>query len=150
MKLFIIRICIALSVSVWLCDLHMIIYYKWPETASLELSLWLDKSYHFNQSVSWYIHDLTLILKDIVWTYCFALIANLVSHRLFKVLVIFTGYFITQFLFYIIRRNTVFLSVQGYKILISNFIVYLYTGIALLYFIIPSKKGGKLINLEDY
>jgi hypothetical protein len=141
MKSLIIEIAVLLFISVALTELHMIVFFFYPQTATETHSIWIDKNYNENITLLWYIYDLCSILKNIVWSYAFAKLARLVSFRLFKVLVVFFFYFLTQFAFYVWNRNTVFFS---------NIIVYFYMALAIVFFFIPNKKGGKLINIEDY
>lgn len=81
------------------------------------------------------------ILVWVIWFFAFAKVARLVSYKLFYILLVYVGYFITQFAFYIWNRNTS---------LFSNFIVYLYMAVSIIMLFLPTKKGGKIINIEDY
>lgn len=141
MKWFIIKISTALLVSILLCDTHIFIYYKFRETADIGCDLFLDPTYHYEQTILYYIHDLMLMFKDIVWAFCFAKVADLVSHKLYRVLIVMFSFHLTQFVFYVWNRNTTF---------ISNIIVYIYIVVAIVCLFLPDKKGGKLINLEDH
>lgn len=141
MRRFAIKISSALMLSTLLCDLHMIVYYKWNETAQIKTDLFISPSFHYKQTVAWYLYDMTRFIRDAVWVFCFAQVANLVSHRLGKILTVFFFYHLTQFAFYLWDRNSSFFS---------NIIVYIYMCVAIVYMFIPSKKGGKLFNLEDY
>lgn len=68
MKWFVIKISAALLFSVLLCDIHMLIYWKFRETSTIETDLFLDPTFNYKQSVIWYIYDLALIFKGIVWS----------------------------------------------------------------------------------
>jgi hypothetical protein len=141
MKWFIIKIVSLCVIGLFLSELHTLIYYIKPETANIELDLWMDKSYHQKLSVLWYVYELNNRLSMIIWFYAFAKCCQIFSNKLFNIILVFVLYFITQFAFWIWDRNTIFFS---------NFIVYAYMAIAIMYLFIPSKKGGKLINIEDY
>jgi hypothetical protein len=141
MKWFVIKITSLLLIGIALTDIHMVVLFLYPNTAELTYSLWLDKNYNEEITVLWYIYEISNILKNIIWCYAFAKVAHLISYKLFKILLIFFFYHITQFAFYVWDRNTVFFS---------NIIVYIYMTLAILFFFMPHKKGGKLINIEDY
>lgn len=141
MKWFTIKITALLLIGIALTETHMVILFFYPKTAELTYSLWLNKDYKEEITVLWYIYEVCNIIKNIIWCYAFAQVAYLVSYRLFKVLLVFFFYYLTQLAFYIWDRNTVFFS---------NVIVYIYIVLAIVFFFIPEKKGGKLINIEDY
>lgn len=130
-----------LVIGVILTDIHSLIHHFFPQTAEIEYVLWLDKSYKEKITVLWYFYEITSIINHIIWCYVFARVAGLISHRLFMIAIVFFVYYTTQFAFYIYNRNTVFFS---------NIIVYIYMSVAILFLLLPSKKGGKLINLEDF
>lgn len=130
-----------LLIGIALTDVHMVVLFFYPNTAELTYSLWLDKNYKEQITVLWYIYEVCNILKNIIWCYAFAQVAYLISYRLFKVLLVFFFYYFTQLGFYVWDRNTVFFS---------NVIVYLYMTLAIIFFFLPQRKGGKLINIEDY
>ena len=141
MKWFIIKITSLLLIGVALTEIHMVVLFLYPQTAELTYSLWLDKNYKQDVTVLWYIYEVCNILKSILWCYAFAKVAYLISYRLFKILIVFFFYYITQLSFYVWDRNTVFFS---------NIIVYIYMALAIIFLFIPHKKGGKLISIEDY
>jgi hypothetical protein len=92
-------------------------------------------------SIYCYMWEIENIVALIIWFFAFARVANLVSHKLFRIILVFCAYFATQLFFYVWDRNTVFFS---------NIIVYIYMTIAIIISFFPTKQGGKLINLEDY
>lgn len=141
MKWFTIKITALFCIGLGFTEIHMVIYYLYPKTAEIEYSLWLDKSFHQPITVLWYIYELTSILKNLIWVYATAKICYLFSYKLFNVMIVFFFYYVTQFAFYVWNRNTVFFS---------NLIVYIYMALAILLLFLPSKKGGKIVNIEDY
>jgi hypothetical protein len=141
MKWFVIKITSLLLIGIALTDIHMVVLFFYPDTAELTYSLWLDKNYNEEITVLWYIYELSNVLKNIIWCYAFAKVAQIISYKLFNILLVFFFYYLTQFAFYIWDRNTSFFS---------NIIVYIYMTVAIFPFFLPTKKGGKLINIEDY
>lgn len=136
-----IKIVIFFALSIIMCECHILIFYGYPETSQVQLDIWLNKNYHYKLSVSWYIYELTNRLAPIIWFYLFSKICELVSYRLQRSVIVFTLYFITQLFFWVWSRNV-------YPF--PNFIVYLYMAAAIISFYLTKKKGGKLINIEDY
>lgn len=141
MKQFIIGITFLLCLALALCEIHMVVLKFYPIESSKEYAFWLDKNHKEKISSVWYIYEVSNILSKLIWAFCFSKVADLVSHRLSKVLIVFIIYYITQLIFYVWDRNT---------LLFSNLIVYIYVGMAILFLFIPAKRGGKLINIEDY
>lgn len=140
MNWFVIKISALLIFSILITELHTLVYYIFPITANVQINLWIDRSYDNPVTVLWYIYELMNILRDAIWCYAFAMVATMVSYRLYKVLIIIFFYHITQLLFYVWNRNTS---------LFSNIIVYFYMSLAIIYLFIPDKKDGKIVNLED-
>lgn len=124
MNKFVITITLFLLLGLALSEIHMFILKFYPQTAIIERSFWLDKNHNEKISLVWYVYEVSNILNRMIWVFCFASVANLISHRLCNVIIVFFFYYLTQFLFYIWDRNTV---------LFSNFIVYLYMLIAIVF-----------------
>lgn len=137
----VIQISALLIMAIAISEIHIVVLKLFPQTGMIEKAFWLDKNHKEKISVIWYIYELSNIVNKMIWMYCFMKVSKLVSHKLANVIIVFFGYYITQLAFYVWDRNTV---------LFSNFIVYIYVGIAILILFIPSRKGGKLINIEDY
>ncbi len=140
MKRFETNIVLLLSFGVLICDFHSVTGFFYPEFMLKKRWMWGDR---FNEMTTlyYYIYEIENIVALIIWFFAFARVANLVSHKLFRILLVFCAYFATQLFFYVWDRNTIFLS---------NFIVYIYMAIAIGISLFPTKQGGKLINLEDY
>lgn len=147
MKNLLRNITVLLLSGAALCDVHSIFVVLYPEWMLTERSMWGDRNIDVEGhpekiTVAYYMLELENIIALIIWSFAFAIVANLVSNKLCKIVLIFSAYFATQAFFYIWDRNTVFFS---------NIIVYLYVLGAILYYrFSPTKEGGKLINIEDY
>lgn len=101
---------ILLLVGLALTEVHGLIYFFWPQTSQIEYDLFLDKSYHNKITVLWYVYEMANILNRIIWALVLAKISTHVSFKMFKVGVVFVGYYICQFIFYVVNRNTSYLA----------------------------------------
>ncbi len=145
MKRFVSNTVLLLSLGVSICDFHSIVGFFYNDFMIEKRLMWGDRidlqKYDGVSTIYNYMWEIENIVALIVWFFAFARVANLVSHKLFRVILVFCAYFATQLFFYVWDRNTVFFS---------NIIVYIYMTIAIGISLFPTKKGGKLINLEDY
>lgn len=141
MKLVEIVIVIVLLLGLALTELHVFVYHYWKATAKLEWHGWIDKNYKEKVTVLYFLYEIEPIFKNIIWTTIMAIGANIISPPIRNVLIVFILYYFTQLAFYLYNRNTSEFA---------NFIVYIYSGIAIVAFCIPNKKGAKLINIQDY
>ncbi len=145
MKRFVTNIVLLLALGVLICDLHSVVGYFYYDFMIKERLMWGDRidpqKYNGVSTIYNYMWEIENIVALMIWFFAFARVANLVSHKLFRVLLVFCAYFATQLFFYIWDRNTIFFS---------NIILYIYMAIAICLSMFPTKRGGKLINLEDY
>lgn len=118
-----------------ICELHGLIYWLWPQTATLEFDLFLSPNYHQKISILWYIFELTNILKDVICDFAFYKAATLLSNKLSKSLIVFFFADVLQAIFYAWNRNTSFFN---------NYILYIYVIGILLLILIPDKTNGKV------
>lgn len=135
------RLILLLFIGILLCEFHGAIFLFWPETANIKYNLWLDKSYKENITVLWYTYELGNILDRVIWAYVLCKIAEVISYKLFKVCIVFFVYYITQFAFYVWNRGTSYFA---------NYMVYLYMACIIIILLIPDKKTGKFISIDDY
>ena len=140
MKRFVGSVILLLASGVLLCDLHSVVGVFYYDFMIKERAMWGDR-YNGVITPYYYMWEIENIIALILWFFAFAKVAYLVSYKLFKVLLVFCAYFATQLFFYVWDRNTIFFS---------NVIVYIYMAIAIGLALFPTKKGGRLINLEDY
>ncbi len=145
MKKFVSNIVLLLSLGVSICDFHSVVGHFYPILMNKERLMWGDRidilKYDGVATLYCYMWEVENIVALIIWFFAFSRVANLVSHTLSRVINVFCAYFATQLFFYVWDRNTVFFS---------NIIVYIYMTIAIIISMFPTKKGGRLINLEDY
>lgn len=105
-----------------------------PETATIEYNLFIQKSYHEQITVLWYIYELGQILNRLIWAYAFCQLAKIISNKLFYIGVTFFVYQTFNFFFYIWDRNSSSLN---------NSILYCIVLIVIIEIIIPNKKTSK-------
>lgn len=122
-----------------LSEVQTIVYFLYPQSATIEYDLFLSKTYHLKMSSLWYIYELSNILNKIIWAYVFCRITEKISWMLFKIAIVFLVYEFTQFFFYIWDRNTSF---------ISNLCVYFAMGFIILEILIPEKKRAKVRSFK--
>lgn len=128
-------IIILLLIGKLIPELHGLIYYLYPETSTIEYDLFWSKNYHEKISVLWYIFELTHIMKDIIWDFAFFKIAQLISTRLSKGLIVFFFADVIQAFLYAWDRNTTYFN---------NYILYIYVICILIIIFLPNKKNGKV------
>jgi hypothetical protein len=145
-KRFVKRKSILLVTGICICDVHSVIKFFWPQTQDINYNLFLSPKYHDSQNVLWYMFELGNILNKIIWCYilasCGLLIASFgfpVARKLFWIGLIFFGYQITQFCFYIWNRNTSFHS---------NIMVYCAILAGVVEIVWPDKKNGIIKRME--
>lgn len=127
----IIRITVLLFLGILAWDFHLVVYFIWPETAVITCDIWLDKSYHQEMTVQWYLYGMGRYLAELIWAVATSMLAGIVSYKLFKITVVFVLFFVTQFWFYCWDRNV---SIW------ANFWVYLFMALMVFYLFIPDKK----------
>lgn len=120
-----------------LSELPIIIYKLYPETSDIQYNLFWNSDEKI--TVLWYIYELSSISNRIIWAFVFCKISIRVSEKLFKIGVVFLGYHISQFVFYMMNRNTTFLS---------NIIIYLCVILTLIFLVIPDKNRYKYKSIE--
>lgn len=135
------QLSVLLFLGIMCCNISSVIYVFWPETAKIEYILWLDKGHKQKLSVLWYIFELSNILNDFIWTFVLSKVAYKVSYRLFHVSLVFMAYRVTQFYFYVWNRNTT---------VWSNYIVYLFMALVLIYIFLPERQLGKYRDIDDF
>lgn len=138
-NILIIKVTLLIAFGLLLCESHMVVYWFAPDSAKVMGNWWVDKSYHYEVSALWFIYEMSNRLAIIMWFYAFSKVCELISRKLFKVVLTFTIYFISQFAFWIWDRN---------EIVISNLIVYLYMIIAIWVAIKKTHEPAKIINLN--
>jgi hypothetical protein len=130
--------CILL-IGLSLSEAQRVVYFIYPQSATIEYDLFLSKNYHLKMSALWYIFEISNILNRIIWAYVLCRVVEKVSFTLFKIAIVFLVYQFTQFFFYIWDRNTSF---------ISNLCVYFAMGFIILEILIPEKKRAKVRSFK--
>lgn len=128
-----------LFAGILICEIPGFIYFFWPETATIKYNLYLNKKYQDEVSVLWYTYDLSNITDRFIWAYCFCKIATERSRLLFKAMLVFMAYRVTEFGFYMWNRNSSYFN---------SVITYLYM-LCLLILIFNDKKEAKIIKLKN-
>ena len=142
-----VKITLMLIAGLAICETHTIVGFFYPRVNAIEYTdLWIG-NYHEPITLAFYMYEVENYLAWIVWAIAFSIVAREVSQQLSNIILIFMVYFFTQLMLYLYDRNTIFFSVSGYKIFISNFTVWVYMLAAVITLLIPN-KGGKIINLK--
>lgn len=137
----IIRLILLLFFGKLVCQLHLLVYMFWPETASIKYNLYLSKESTQNITVLYYLYELTGILKDVILNYVLYQAASYFSWKLSKAMVVFFACEVVQFLFYIWNRNTSFWS---------DNIVYIFMAFILIIIFLPDKPTAKYIQMQSH
>lgn len=143
MRWFIIKIGLALILSLLICEASTFVYYLNPNTKNIYLdNLYLNKKYKQPITVLYYLYELMPYLKDLIWAVIAYKMATIISFRLSQVFLIFIIYYIVQVFFYVWDRNTSFLR---------NYALYTVISFVILEMALPDKKfSGIYRNFNDY
>lgn len=130
-----------LIIGVLITEYHTYLFHKWSFTEKLIASKWMDENHNEKIPFLYFMYEIEPLLKEIIWTTLFSIVAGYKFKRVRNVLIVFIFYYCTQLWFYLYNRNTS---------LFANFIVYLYMFLAILASLIQTKKKAKVIYIEEY
>lgn len=125
---------LLLFLGLALSEVHGLVFYFFPQTETKQYKAFLDPEYKEQITLLWYIYEMAQIANRLIWALALTQIVSLISHRLFRVGVVFMIYYSAQLLFYVYNRNTSFLS---------NYILYACMIMILINVFISEKSPGK-------
>lgn len=138
----VIRTTILLILGNIIGEIPFFISIVYPETTEISYTdIWVNKSFQEEITVISFMSGIKDVLVWVIWFFAFARFVLLFSYQMYYIILVWVGYFITQLAFFVWNRNS---SIY------SNLIVYLYMGLTILILLFPTKKGGKIINIEYY
>ncbi len=137
----IIQIGIIWVISVLIVDIWVVFQKFIPGIGETTYNLWWDKDYNEPLNALWYIAGVGAYLSKVMFVCGASKLASLYSFKLYKVSIVFVGYYITQFGFWLYNKNT---SIW------ANFLVYLCVGCTIVYLLIPEKKEGKYRRIDSH
>lgn len=138
----VIRTTILLIVGNIIGEIPFFVSIIYPETTEIFYTdIWVDKSYDEKITVISFMSGIKDVLVWVIWFFAVARFVVLFSYQMYYIFLVWVIYFITQLAFFVWNRNS---SIY------SNLIVYLYMGLSIAMLLFPSKKGGKIINIEYY
>lgn len=131
-------ISLLLVTGVLVCTIHTVVFHFNPEIRDIYMNLWLSDNYREVLSVEYYLYEIEQLVCISIWFFAFGWAIRSVSKEIANVCFLFLLYFLTQIGFYVWNRNTSE---------ISNYIVYIYLALAIIYIFIPKKQNAKIIQL---
>ena len=139
-KFLAIQLIILLFSGLAICEIYRLVYWKWPQTATIEYDLFLAKNYKEKITVLWYMYELGNFINRSIWAFVLTIAAKKISYRLSKVSLVFLWYYIIESAFYIYDRNTSYFR---------NFTMYICMISVTILLFIPLKPTGKYRSIEQ-
>ncbi|MES2428258.1 MAG: hypothetical protein V4560_14860 [Bacteroidota bacterium] len=127
-------------ISVLIVDTWVLFQKFIPGISETTYNLWWDKDYNEPLNALWYIAGVGAYLSKVLFVYGASKLASLHSLKLHKVSIVFVGYYVTQFAFWLYNKNT---SVW------ANFLVHLFIVIVVPYLLIDEKKTAKYRRIDS-